>query len=83
MSNHVNIFDPFLIFSRLPLRSKAIEEESHFKWPVYGWVVKRLGLIPINRKSGQKAMKSLIEAANLVKQGKTFPLFCFLKEPEQ
>jgi 1-acyl-sn-glycerol-3-phosphate acyltransferase len=72
MMNHVNIFDAFLTYSRFPGKARAIEEESHFKWPIYGWLVKRIGIVPINRKSGIKAMTALKKAADLIKERKEF-----------
>lgn len=72
MLNHVNIFDPFLFFSRFPGRLRAIEEESHQNWPVYGWLTKKMGQIYINRKSGRKALESLKKAGEFIKSRKDF-----------
>jgi 1-acyl-sn-glycerol-3-phosphate acyltransferase len=72
MMNHVNIFDSFLAYSRLPGKARAIEEESHFKWPIYGWMIKRIGLVPINRKSGLKAMSALKKASDIIKEHNEF-----------
>jgi len=72
MMNHVNIFDPFVAYSRYPGKGRGVEEESHFKMPLYGWLVKRIGMIPINRKSGIKAMNGLRKAADLIRQRKDF-----------
>jgi len=41
--NHVNIFDPFVIYSAIPQFVRGIELESHFKVPVYGWIMGRFG----------------------------------------
>ncbi len=70
MMNHVNFMDPFLAYGYLPVRARAVEEESHFKWPLYGWLVKRIGLIPINRKSGIKAMRALKKAGEIIRTQK-------------
>ena len=72
MMNHVNLFDGFVFYSRFPGKARAVEEESHFKWFIYGWVVRRMGLIPINRKSGIKAMAALKKAAELIQKRKEF-----------
>lgn len=72
MMNHVNFLDPFLAYGHLPNWARAVEEESHFKWPLYGWLVKRIGLIPINRKSGIKAMRALKKAGELIRTQKNF-----------
>jgi 1-acyl-sn-glycerol-3-phosphate acyltransferase len=45
--NHVNIFDPFVIYSAIPQFVRGFELESHFKVPVYGWMMGRFGNIPV------------------------------------
>ncbi|MCU0276496.1 MAG: 1-acyl-sn-glycerol-3-phosphate acyltransferase [Acidobacteria bacterium] len=68
MMNHVNILDGFVFYRSFPGRARGIEEESHFDWPVYGWVIRRMGQVPVSRKSGIKAMESLRRAAELIRQ---------------
>jgi len=67
MMNHVNLLDPFLFYPYFPGRARGIEEESHFKWPLYGRVISRIGQFPINRKSGIKAMETLKKVAELIR----------------
>jgi 1-acyl-sn-glycerol-3-phosphate acyltransferase len=45
--NHVNIFDPFVIYTAIPQFLRGFELESHFKLPVYGWLMGRFGNIPV------------------------------------
>jgi len=47
ISNHVNIFDPFVLYSAVPQFLRGFELESHFKIPVYGWMMGRFGNIPV------------------------------------
>ncbi len=68
MMNHVNFFDGFVFYRSYPGKARGLEDESHFDWPVYGWVIRRMGQIPINRKSGIKAMESLRRAAALIRR---------------
>jgi 1-acyl-sn-glycerol-3-phosphate acyltransferase len=72
MMNHVNIFDGFVFYRSFPGKARGIEDESHFDWPVYGWVIRRMGQIPINRKSGIKAMESLRRATELIGRKKDY-----------
>jgi 1-acyl-sn-glycerol-3-phosphate acyltransferase len=72
MMNHVNIFDAMLFYSRFPGKARGIEEVSHFKWFLYGWLIKRIGIIPIDRTSGLKAIDSLKRAGDLIKKKKKF-----------
>ena len=68
MMNHVNFFDPLVFYSRYPGLARGIEEESHFRWPLYGWMLGRAGMIPISRKDPAKARESLARAAAMVRE---------------
>jgi len=67
MMNHVNFFDGLVFYSRFPGRARGIEEQGHFSWPVYGWVVRRMGNIPVDRRHGARALESLRRAAALIR----------------
>ncbi len=45
--NHVNIFDPFVIYSAIPQFVRGFELASHFKIPAYGWMMGRFGNVPV------------------------------------
>jgi 1-acyl-sn-glycerol-3-phosphate acyltransferase len=47
MVNHVNLFDPFLMYCVIPQYVRGWELESHFKIPVYGWLMYRFGNVPV------------------------------------
>lgn len=49
--NHVNIFDPFVIYSAIPQFVRGFELASHFKIPVYGWMMGRFGNVPVPDES--------------------------------
>ncbi len=66
VSNHVNLFDPFVLYSVVPQFARGLELESHFRVPVYGWLMKRFGNVPVpevNRPSDLKRMWRLTRAA--------------------
>ena len=66
MVNHVNIFDPFLLYCAVPQYVRGWELESHFKIPAYGWLMKRFGNVPvpdIRRPSDLKRMWRLTQDA--------------------
>ena len=66
MANHVNLFDPFVLYSALPQFVRGWELESHFKIPIYGWLMKRFGNVPVpdvRRPSDLKRMWRLTEEA--------------------
>ncbi|MGB0036187.1 MAG: lysophospholipid acyltransferase family protein [Candidatus Acidiferrales bacterium] len=45
--NHVNIFDAFVIYSAIPQFVRGFELESHFSYPIYGWMMGRFGNVPV------------------------------------
>ncbi len=67
MMNHVNFFDPFVLYAAFPGFARGVEEESHFRWPFYGPTIRRLGMIPISRKDTARAVESLRIAAAWVR----------------
>ena len=68
MMNHVNIFDPFVFYAAFPGLARGAEEESHFRWPVYGGTIRRIGMFPIDRKNSERAVESLRRAAVWVRE---------------
>jgi 1-acyl-sn-glycerol-3-phosphate acyltransferase len=47
ISNHVNFFDPFVLYCAIPQFTRGWELESHFKIPIYGLLMKRFGNVPV------------------------------------
>jgi 1-acyl-sn-glycerol-3-phosphate acyltransferase len=64
--NHVNLFDPFMLYCAIPQLVRGWELESHFKIPAYGWLMKRFGNVPVpnaRRPSDLKRMWRLTQDA--------------------
>ena len=57
--NHVNMFDPFVLYSAIPQFVRGLELESHFKIPVYGWMMKRFGNVPVPKDSRPSDLKRM------------------------
>jgi len=72
MMNHVNFLDPMVFYSRYPGRARGIEEERHFHWPLYGPMLRRIGMIPVDRIHSRKARESLNRAADLIRSREDF-----------
>lgn len=75
MANHVNLFDPILLYGYIPTFVRGVELANHFKWPIYGWTLSRMGHIPINRINANSAMKSLRKAAEYLQKGVSIVIF--------
>ena len=69
MSNHVNIFDVFILFGYIPTLVRGVELDDHFTWPFYGRIIRRLGMIPISHSNPRAALKSLNSAKEAIAEG--------------
>jgi 1-acyl-sn-glycerol-3-phosphate acyltransferase len=63
--NHVNLFDPFVIYSAIPQFLRGFELESHFKIPVYGWMMGRFGNIPVPDVPSREGLEIMRERAKV------------------
>lgn len=61
ISNHINFFDAFVIYSAIPQFVRGLELDTHFKIPAYGWMMKRFGNIPVSRGGGPAQFKKTLE----------------------
>lgn len=61
--NHVNIFDPFVIYSAIPQFVRGFELESHFDMPIYGWMMGRFGNIPVPDKPSRDGLQRMEKRA--------------------
>jgi 1-acyl-sn-glycerol-3-phosphate acyltransferase len=68
MMNHVSFLDPFVFYAAFPGAARGAEEESHFRWPVYGGTIRRIGMFPIDRKNTERAVESLRQAAAWIRE---------------
>jgi len=68
MMNHVNFFDPLVFQVAFPPALRGAEEESHFRWPVYGATLRRMGMFPLSRKDSARAVETLRRAAAWVRE---------------
>src|SRR6201998_4486363 len=59
MVNHVNLFDPFILYCAIPQLVRGWELESHFRIPVDGWLMKRFGNVPVPSIRSPKDLKRL------------------------
>jgi len=69
LSNHVNVLDPFLLYGYIPTFVRGVELAAHFRWPVYGWTLRRMGHVPIDRENASRAIQSINKAADLLRKG--------------
>lgn len=61
--NHVNIFDPFVIYCAIPQFVRGFELESHFKLPIYGWLMGRFGNVPVPDAPSREGLEIMTRRA--------------------
>src|SRR5579872_5199046 len=61
--NHVNIFDPFVVYSAIPQFLRGFELESHFKIPIYGWMMGRFGNIAVPDAPSRESLEVMTRRA--------------------
>ena len=75
MPNHASFLDTLLAFAYIPCDFRDIIKEEVFSIPLLGLVLRRSGHIPLDRKNPWKALKSLRQAAALLKEGISVVVF--------
>jgi len=75
ISNHVNIFDPFIFSGYVPVVIRGVEVDRHFRWPLYGFLIRRMGHVPISRVNARSALESLRRATGLLRNGISLVMF--------
>ncbi|MCK5847011.1 MAG: 1-acyl-sn-glycerol-3-phosphate acyltransferase [Bacteroidales bacterium] len=70
MPNHVSMFDIPLVLGFIPVNFWGIQAASHFKVPLYGWVLKQYGNIPIDRSSIRASYRTMMDVVEEIKGGK-------------
>jgi len=69
MGNHQSLFDLFVIPCAIPLCFTGIEAAYHFSIPIWGYLIRKWGCIPIERKNLKKAKQSLEQARQTLLNG--------------
>jgi len=75
MPNHVSFIDVPLFGAYLPFYANALEAESHFKWKIYGKLIKAYQQIPVRRENPKSSIKSYEIAKERLKIGRSIIVF--------
>lgn len=65
--NHINFLDPFVVAASLPRPLTAMSKIENFSLPVFGWIFKLYGAIPVRR--GEVDRKALKQALEVLQEG--------------
>lgn len=69
IGNHESLFDVFAIPAALPMHAVGIEAAYHFSMPFWGYLTRKWGNLPIERRNLTQAMSTLANAVDLLKSG--------------
>jgi len=69
MGNHQSLFDIFVIPAAIPICFVGVEADYHFSLPVWGFLIRKWGCIPIERNNLKNAILSLEKAKNTLLSG--------------
>jgi 1-acyl-sn-glycerol-3-phosphate acyltransferase len=75
VANHLSLADTPLLMGYVPADFRFIAKASLFRSPIIGAHLRRGGHIPVVREDPRSAVKSLSQAAELLKQGISILLF--------
>lgn len=75
MANHQSVFDIFTLLVYLPVDFKFVLKQELMKVPLFGSAMKGAGYISIDRGNPRKAVKSMNEAAEKIKNGASVLIF--------
>ena len=75
MSNHQSSFDILALLAAMPRQIYLIAKKELFHIPVFGPSMRRGGYIPLDRSDGRKALKSMDNAAAIIREGKSVVMF--------
>lgn len=76
MCNHKSYFDIYILFVLLKCFDFVLlVKKELFKIPLFGWALKKLGYISIDRGNTKKAVKNFIDVVNIIKRGRSVAIF--------
>jgi 1-acyl-sn-glycerol-3-phosphate acyltransferase len=69
MANHVSLFDIPLLGGFVPGFVRGVEARRQHQWLLYGWVMVRLGNIPIDRENIHPSIKTTRRIISIMNDG--------------
>ncbi len=77
VANHSSALDIPVLMGMLPLRLLFMAKKELFRIPVFGWGLRALGHLPVDRSSARKARLSMSAAAEKLKAEKGIGIVIF------
>jgi 1-acyl-sn-glycerol-3-phosphate acyltransferase len=67
-SNHASFFDIMVLAGHLPVPVKYVVKKELFVIPVFGWAIKALGHVRLDRQNLKQAFEAYDEAARIIRE---------------
>lgn len=74
-ANHASHMDAITLTATLPVYAGWIAKKELLWWPIFGWNLRLINSIPIDRGNREKAMLSMKKAADRIKSGNSIYIF--------
>ncbi len=81
MANHQSDYDIFVVLGHIPSQFRWIAKKELFKIPVFGKAMRGAGYIEIDRQHHEQALRSIDEAAEKIREGKS--VMSFPRDPQR
>jgi 1-acyl-sn-glycerol-3-phosphate acyltransferase len=75
MPNHMSNFDIPVILAHLKVQFRWLAKAELFRFPIFGFAMKRAGYISIDRSNRKSAFESLAQAARMIRNGRSVLIF--------
>jgi len=73
--NHESLFDIFMIAAAIPQHFSAIAKKELFSVPLFGFIIKKMDIVSIDRKNHVNSMSGLNQAVEKLKNGTSVIIF--------
>jgi 1-acyl-sn-glycerol-3-phosphate acyltransferase len=75
MANHESWLDIPVLLASIPVQVRFLAKKSLFGIPFFGWAMRAMGFIPVDRKNRREAVKSFEDAAQRIRTGRSVLIF--------
>jgi 1-acyl-sn-glycerol-3-phosphate acyltransferase len=74
-ANHLSYLDPPLMAAFLPSRLRFLAKRPLFRIPIFGWAMRRMGHLSLDRENAREASRNLAVAAREFSAGSSIMVF--------
>lgn len=67
--NHCSFLDPFVVAAVIPDFVRGVGAHYHFKWPLWGRLLRKRGIIPVVRDNREKARAAINAGEKILRVG--------------